>query len=285
MNLTIYSDQELIEIQKIELEALAVLKDVCEKLNIKYFAIGGTALGAIRHDGFIPWDDDIDIGMPRLDYMKFINEAPALMPQKYHIQDPYNSEKTAYPYTKVRVDGTAFVEYSNRNVDMHHGIYIDIFPFDEVPDNEAYNKAQYEAVQRLSRIFVWRQSPDMFYEPQNTAQHLKTVIRHILHYVLKLIPYGYLIDRLDRQMTRYNGTNQQAMACLLFSRRNCEYGLKNTLFPLKDHKFENINIPIPNDFNTYLTTHYGDWRKLPPEEQRYGHKPYYINLYESYKKE
>lgn len=285
MSLTIYSDQELKEIQRIETEALSVLKDVCDKLHISYFAIGGTALGAVRHNGFIPWDDDIDIGMTRENYFRFIKEAPSFLPSKYILQDPYSSQRTAYPYTKIRINGTSFVEYSNRNVDMHHGVYIDIFPFDEVPDDDERNKKQYRIVQRLSRIIVWRQSPDMYSEPHSLKQHIQALCRRILFHLLRLIPYNYLVGRIDQEITRYNGTNQQAMACLLFSRRNCEYGLKSTLFPLKEHQFENLTIPVPNDCDTYLTTHYGDWRKMPPREQRFGHKPYYINLYKAYEKE
>lgn len=282
MGLTIYSEQELKEIQKIEKDVLSAIIDVCKQLQIEFFVIGGTTLGAIRHEGFIPWDDDIDIGMTRQNYMRFIKEAPSLFPDKYCIQDPYSNQRTAYPYTKVRVEGTAFVEYSNRNVDMHHGVYVDIFPFDEVPDDEKLNIKQFKIAQRLSHLFVWRQSPDMYSAPNNITQYVKAFLRRIIFHCLRLVPYTFLLNSLDNVMTHYNGTGQSAVACLLFPRRKCEYGLKTTLFPLKSHLFEGMLVPVPNDYNTYLVTHYGDWKKLPPLEQRYGHKPYYINLHESY---
>lgn len=282
MSLTVYSDQELKEIQRIETEALSAIAEVCSRLQIEFFVIGGTALGAFRHDGFIPWDDDIDIGMTRDNYLRFVREAAPLLPKQYTIQDPYSSQHTAYPYTKVRVAGTAFVEYSNRNVDMHHGVYIDVFPFDEVPDDDRLNQKQFRSAQRLSRLFVWRQSPDMFSKPESVSQRIKAILRRAVHYGLKLVPYRFILNKLDRVMTQYNGTDQQAVACLLFSRRKCEYGLKTTMFPLKSHSFEGLTVPVPNDCDTYLTTHYGDWRQLPPPEQRYGHKPYYINLSQAY---
>ena len=279
MQLTVYSEQELKEIQKIEKAALAALTGVCDSLGISFFAIGGTALGAIRHGGFIPWDDDIDLGMTRENYRRFLKEAPALLPREYVLQSPYGDENAAYPYAKLRVNGTAFVEYSNRRVDMHHGVYIDLFPFDEVPDDEALNRQQFEAVQRLSRLFVWRQTPDVYAEPVTPAQKGRAVARRAVYRVLRLLPYRLFLEKLEAVMTAYNGTGQQAMACLLFPRRKCEYGLKSTLFPTEKHRFEELMIDVPRDFDTYLTTHYGDWRQLPPPEKRYGHKPYHVNLH------
>lgn len=81
--LTIYTEEELKKIQKLETDALKIIIDICEKLEIEYFLIGGTALGAIRHNGFIPWDDDIDIGMTRNNYIRFLKEAPKYLPKGY----------------------------------------------------------------------------------------------------------------------------------------------------------------------------------------------------------
>ena len=111
----VYSYQELVSIQETEKKALAVIMDVCATLQLKYFLIGGSALGAVRHQGFIPWDDDIDVGMLREDYQRFLQEAPALLPKGFTLQTPYNEKVNPYYYSKLRVDGTRFVQSQKQN--------------------------------------------------------------------------------------------------------------------------------------------------------------------------
>ena len=276
--LVIYSEEELKRIQNIELKALKVIIAICSQLKIEYFVIGGTALGAIRHNGFIPWDDDIDIGMTRHNYDRFANEAAVLLPKGYYLQTPYNDNINPYPYMKVRVDGTKFVEYSNRKLNVHQGIYVDIFPFDEVPDNELAGLKQFNTVRKLVNIFSLRQKPDLTYEPTRIRDKIKSIIRHIVHYMTKIIPYSFLLSKIELKMKQYNGTNQKGLECLFFPKIKTEYALKSTLYPLKLHRFEDIDVYIPNDFDTYLTSHYGDYMKLPPESQRFGHKPYLVSF-------
>ena len=110
------SDSELREVQRIEREALALLLDLCRRLDISCFLMDGAAIGAVRHRGFIPWDDDLDVGMLRADYRRFLAEAPALLPPGYTLQTPYNDPKSPYFYSKLRVDGTVFMEYANRKL-------------------------------------------------------------------------------------------------------------------------------------------------------------------------
>ena len=108
--LTIYTEEELEKIQTLETDALKIIIKICEKLEIEYFLIGGTTLGAIRHGGFIPWDDDIDIGMTRKNYIRFLEEAPQYLPNGYFLQTPYNEKNNPYYYSKLRIEGTSFTE-------------------------------------------------------------------------------------------------------------------------------------------------------------------------------
>ena len=273
-----YTTEELKKIQSLELEALHTIITVCEKCNIEYFLVGGSVLGAIRHDGFIPWDDDIDVGMTRDNYRRFLKEAPQLLPEKYYLQTPYNGDKNPYFYSKLRINGTKFVEYCNRQINMHHGVFVDIFPFDEVPDEEQLNKEQFEKVQKLIRLFSFRQVPDISEKPITTSDKLKSIFRRIIHLVARIIPYDYLIEKLEKEFTKYNGTEQKALACLNFPKRKVNYILKTDLYPLTSHNFDGVSANVPYNYDAYLRTQYNDYMKLPPEEQRFGHKPYYVEL-------
>lgn len=275
---TIYSDEELQEIQNIESVALKVILDICEEIHVQCFLIGGSALGAVRHNGFIPWDDDIDVGMLRNDYVKFLKEAPKYLPEQYYLQTPYNNKINPYFYSKLRVNGTRFVEYCNHNLKMHHGVYVDIFPFDEVPNDEEANKRHFKKAQKMLNLFVLRQSPDMSKKAETGKEKIKSLVRKIIHFSLKIIPHDYLILKIDSHIQKYNGTEQEALACLNFPIRKTEYIKKKDLYPLKKHRFGDIEIFIPNNYEIYLLTHYGDFMKLPPKDKRYGHKPYEVKL-------
>ena len=276
--LTIYSQEELDKIQRIEIDCLKAIITICQQEQIEYFLIGGTALGAVRHKGFIPWDDDIDIGMTRKNYNKFLAVADNLLPKNYHLQSPYNEKKTPYTYAKIRIDSTKFVEYCNRKVKMHHGVYVDIFPFDEVPDEENKNIWQFRKYQKWTKIFVYRQSPDINQKPVGIKGTTKAFFRHCLYHISKIFPRKYLLKKLDRIATKYNGKNQSALACLCFPVRKTEYVKKQDLYPLKDIQFADITAKIAKNEDIYLTTHYGDYMQLPPEEKRVGHKPYFVDL-------
>lgn len=277
-DLIVYSDDELRRIQQLELNCLEAIAHVCEKLDVEYFLIGGSALGAVRHGGFIPWDDDIDIGMTRKNYNKFINNASRLLPSNYHLQTPSISKNCPYFYSKIRIDGTEFVEYCNHRVNMHQGVYVDIFPFDEVPDDENENIRQFNTVKKLVRRFTLRQSPDVSSKPITMKEKLQSYVRYILHLLCKLQSYDKLIERLELEFTKYNGTGQSSIACLNFPVRKTEYIRLEDLYPLIDYKFENIIVKVPNNYDKYLKTHYGDYMKLPSEVNRFGHKPYKVFL-------
>lgn len=276
--LTIYTEEELEKIQTLETDALKIIIKICEKLEIEYFLIGGTTLGAIRHGGFIPWDDDIDIGMTRKNYIRFLEEAPQYLPNGYFLQTPYNEKNNPYYYSKLRIDGTSFIEYCNHKIKMHHGVYVDIFPYDEVPDDEKDNLKQFDNVQKLIRLYSLRQSPDVSMKPSTASQYLKSVIRRLAHYMAYLIPHDYLCKKLEEEITRYNGTGQSAMACLNFPKRKTEYIKIVDLYPLRKWKFGDVYAYIPNNYDTYLKTHYGDYMILPKPENRFGHKPYKVDL-------
>ena len=275
-HLILYSNEELKKIQQIELKLLKVIAEICLNLGVEYFLIGGTALGAIRHGGFIPWDDDIDIGMTRENYNKFIEEAPKLLPSEYSLQTPSSEINTPYYYTKVRVNNTVFKEYCNRTLNINHGVYIDIFPFDNVPDDDSLSLRQFRKVQRLIRLFSLRQIPDISSRPTSFLTMLKSLIRRTIHCIVRVLPYKFICRRLETEFTRYNNVYTSALACLNFPVIKTEYILKSDLYPLIKHKFEDSEFCVPNNYDKYLTTHYGDYNTLPEQTKRFAHKPYEV---------
>ena len=276
--MVVYTDDELKCIQKVEMEILNEVQKICKEENIDFFLMGGTALGAVRHGGFIPWDDDIDIAMTRDNYNKFIRIAPYKLSDKYFLQSLTTEPNTPYPYCKVRDNGSIFLEYCNRNVNMHNGIYIDIFPYDEVPDNENLNIKQYNKVMKYVRCFTFRNIPDISYEPKTLLDLCKFVIRRLIHYIFKLIPRNYINSKLEKEMTKYNNTNQQYLACLFYPRRKAGYIAKTDIFLLNYKLFEGKEMPMPNNWDMYLRSLYGDYMKYPPVEKRFGHIPYKIKI-------
>ena len=138
------------DLDRLHLELVDILQEiirVCNVLNIDYFIQGGTAIGAFFNQGFVPWDDDIDLGMTRDNYTRFIKDAPAVLSDAYFLQSFETESLTPFYFIKVRKNNTLFVEYHYKDMPIHHGIFVDIFPFDNVPDSPRIEKIHRRAVQ------------------------------------------------------------------------------------------------------------------------------------------
>lgn len=273
-----YTSQELQAIQEAERSMLRRIVAVCEQEGIEYFVIGGTTLGVVRHGGFIPWDDDIDIGMTREHYERFLALAPDKLGDGVFLQTVDSDPQSPFPYAKVRLDGTVFLEYAHRRLAMHPGVFVDIFPYDNIPDGDEARRAQFDRVRRIVRWWSLRTTPDVSAPPQNTAQQVRSLFRRVLYGVAHVIPKRWLYERLQREMTRYNGIETRARCCLLFPVYLTEYMDNTVLYPLGQAVFDGIEVAVPHDCDQYLTTHYGAYMTLPPEEQRVGHRPYRVVL-------
>ena len=143
------TEEQITKLKQIQLEILKVFIKACGELGLKYFVIGGTLIGAVRHEGFIPWDDDIDVAMMREDYEIFIRKAQELLPKKYFVQSIYSEKNLPFNFCKIRDNETIFVESSARKFNINHGVSIDIFPLDYYPEEE---KAQIKFEKKNKRI-------------------------------------------------------------------------------------------------------------------------------------
>ena len=128
--------EQVSALKQVELDIFVEIINVCDKLKLRYYVVGGTLLGAVRHKGFIPWDDDIDLGMLREDFNIFLEKAPALLPDHMFLQTIWTDSGYLAPYAKVRNNNTTFIESTVAHQNMNHGVFVDIFPLDYYPEDD-----------------------------------------------------------------------------------------------------------------------------------------------------
>ncbi len=268
------------DIQNVELTILTKFAEICDRHNLKYFLDSGTALGAIRHEGFIPWDDDIDVGMPRDDYEKFLEIGQKELGDQFFLQNVRTDKNTPFLFSKIRKNNTTFLEWNKRNIDMHHGIYIDIFPYDYLPKNEEDAKKYINDCIKLNQKFLNMTIPDRAMQPQKSLKWIAlAVVRRCIYYSSNIFSKEKLIGKCQQVFTQFNHDDEKK-SDVLFSPVFCgDYRFpENIMFPPQKVKFENQQFNVPCDHDTYLKTLYGDYMKLPDEKDRVGHRPAKVEL-------
>ena len=245
------------ELWAIQLDMLYKVQQICDKHNIKWWIDAGTLLGAVRHRGFIPWDDDVDIVMFREDYDKFLEVARTELKDPYFLQTDW-TDKVFYCHTKIRRSDTTGILAKDTlaNFDFNQGIFIDIFPMDFV---------SYASIQSGLKIFLhdtnYSKIKPWMMNVQSTIGYLfKGVIRYF-----RLPVYKWL-DRFFHS----DSDNAQSLAYCSEINEMKQFPVK-ILFPLKESVFEGFNFFIPNDYDTYLRICFGKYMELPSEEERHIH--------------
>ena len=245
---------QLNELHKRQVIILDEIVRLCNAGNIKYYLLGGTLLGAIRHKGFIPWDDDLDIGMPRADFEKFKKIAlSGELNSDFFYQDYETDKGHTMICAKIRMNNTLFVEKSVANVNMHQGIYVDIFPLDSGDGKIRKNKNKI-----INRIY---------YHIQRRRRKNKRKIDYLLQIVPECI-WIKLLNRLIKGKGEYylNYGSQYGMVKQTISKSHYE--------PSSFAVFEGKQYSIPGDYEFILRRIYGDdYLVLPPEEKRITHNP------------
>lgn len=261
-------EQEILrKIQILEVYILKEIKRICEKNNIPYFLIAGTLIGTVRHNGFIPWDDDIDIAMLRPDFERFIEVCKTdLDTSKWFLQIPENEATSAdYGIARLRLNDTHFVIESRKNVKCHDGFFVEIFPYDKMPDNKIKAKIYGNGFAVLKRIYALRKgytsNPRTLYAKiavRTATLLLKPFKTKTIENWLKKYPYRYA-DKTVKQVSLLNEG---------YAHEHHDY---KTVTELTTGTFEGETFPIPIDYNKFLTEQYGDYMKLPPLEEQVNH--------------
>lgn len=252
------STNQLQQLKAVELELLRTFIGVCEQLGLKYYLLGGTLLGAVRHQGFIPWDDDIDVGMPREDYEKLMARGQALLPEGLFLQSHVTDPEYPHNFAKLRSSNTTFVEYSLKNCRINHGIYIDIFPLDYYP--EANTRLFWLENMLLRLRITYAFSPDI----------LRPVTRFLRMFTLPLFPsLKKAVARRDALFRSVTSGSRIANHCGAWGAKEIVpahwYGEGVEL------TFEGIPVQAPTEYKQWLKQVYGDYMQLPPEEKRIPH--------------
>lgn len=244
------------EQKAIMLDLLQKTADFCEKNNIRYFLCGGTLIGAIRHKGFIPWDDDIDISMPRPDYDRFISLFNK--PENYYqVICMENNKKYGFPFAKVH-DTRTFVDELQYAKDQF-GVYIDIFPIDGVGENE-----QVFRILRLRKLLHTKKAN---YFQRTIAKKIINTFGKIL-----LLPFSvhYILKLMDKEARKYPYGSTDRAGIIINP-----YGIREivnlSVFEKAIPKrFEDRDYMVPSEYDTWLRSIYSDYMQLPPEDKRHS---------------
>ncbi len=255
------------ELQETELDLLQYFVEICDKLKLKYFLVCGSALGAVKYDGFIPWDDDIDVALKREDYEIFCAHAQSMLPKNIFLQN-YKTESTfPHIYSKLRNSDTTYIETSAKKLDINHGIYIDIFPLDGYPRNK-FTQIIFELKKRIFESMILSA-----YDVRRTGKS------YILYKIYKLLGVQShtrtIASRYDRMIKKYKVENSTVIANHGNWQGKLEYAPREQYGAGSMKKFEFLEVRVPEKYDEYLTQKYGDWMKELPDEQKVGHH-YYI---------
>ncbi|MBQ3006896.1 MAG: LicD family protein [Clostridia bacterium] len=256
------------ELQKIELDLLVNFIQVCEKLNLRWYLVCGTALGAVKYGGFIPWDDDVDVALPREDYEIFVEKSQSLLPDGIFLQNSKTDPAFPQLYSKLRNSNTTYIEKSVAHLRMNHGIYIDVFPLDGYP-------ADKKEAKRLERkIHICRLKLSCAYNLDFSKKE------KILYSVERILGYR---KRTHKTIKKYNEiisawpTGKSDIWCNHGNwQGRLEYAPREQYGEGKEVYFEGVKVRVPEKYDEYLTQKYGNWRADIPDEKKVGHHYYFV---------
>lgn len=252
------------ELKKIQLEILLHVDKFCKEHNIRYFLCAGTLLGAIRHKGYIPWDDDIDIMLFREDYNRLIDIFLESDNGQYRLHTYKKEKEFPYPFVKIDDSRTSLRETVEGDFEM--GVNIDVFPIDTVPQNGLLQKLFYTKCGIVLNALMLKRISLQF-----DRGLLKNFIIKIFHRIFKGISCYYFVRTLDRLAQSYSQKKSEycGLACWGYGMR--EMNLRSNFDEVIYVSFEGHSLPAPKGYNNYLSAVYGDYMQMPPEDKRVTH--------------
>ncbi len=262
------------EIHSITLNLMDRLHDICEENGIRYFISYGTLIGAIRHKGFIPWDDDFDVFMFRNDYDKFIHVVEEKKDSRYRIVTRANTEN--YHYGIARYCDTKYRYHTELDVKQYDlGAFIDVYPMDACGETEEETERVHQKIKKLNAQYM------VYCNKNSLTSKARTLIRIPYHYFLH-IKYGkkfpQLIDVMERDLVTQTFDEHSKKVGIYWETRDFRYFEREWFAERIMWPFEDREYWIPKEYDKILTLQYGDYMTLPPENERVASHSY--TLYE-----
>ncbi len=273
-----YNDDILSHLHTELLDTLREVVRVCDAASIPYFIQGGTAIGAHFFEGIVPWDDDIDLGMTRENYERFLREAPSLLSEGYVLQEFSTEPSTPFYFAKVRKRGTRFVESEWVGLPVEEGIYIDIFPYDRIPDSPRLERRQRRRVKfwvncfTAKSVWLWR----WFGRANNGCVFPKSILScAAIRAVTLTMSKRRIYSRLHRELTRCNSADTRFYNIVRMPKDHISVDAIRRAAPVP---FAGMMLTAPADLESYLRHHYGNIQKWLPEDKRLNHAPEILQL-------
>lgn len=263
------------ETQKVSLNILKVITKICDKLSLRYFLIYGTLIGAVRHQGYIPWDDDTDIMIPRPDYDKLLAYL-ALHESELRPLAVFNRQTCAqYPYMISRISDSRYHIVMENEKDYGLGIFIDIYPYDGL-GNSFQEALKYGLKGDRMSSFCY-QATRNHYAVETTTSGLRKVLKLPMFLVAKLIGKNFFQNRLANLARKKGYDQSEYVGCVIWLSGGQKDIFKRSWFDdFSLVKFEDTEFRIPANYKEILEQVYGDYMKLPPKSERIGHHYYTV---------
>lgn len=251
----------------VELDMLKKIDEICKKYDITYYADSGTLIGAIRHKGFIPWDDDIDIVMKREDYNKFLEVAKKEIEYPYFLQTAYTDINYCRAHAQLRNSSTTGFILQDEKAMFNKGIFLDIFPIDELPDSEIKLK-----VQLIKLKILWKIMKGGISHYKGNKYSIQHNILHIFSkIILKFVKFPKMYACYEKISSKYNNKGNRRISYIAYSKGKTKHIWKKEWFDeVIRMPFENIEINVPKGYDERLKKEYGDYMKISKAPTAHG---------------
>ena len=268
-----YDEETLKHLQQVEMKLFKYFIEVCQENNLTYFMYAGSLLGAIRHEGFIPWDDDIDVIMFREDFEKLNKIFEKEIDEKYRFINVLNEETYHYTWGRLTLKNTLFKEWWGDQVDYTPNIFLDIFILDNIPKNKFKRFVHRWTSFTLNQITMYS-----ILKFKNESK-LKEIIQQTMYYILKILPISTMTikKKCVNSFSKYQYEDCDEV-CDFPSEFLMPISFKTDWLPPKKVKFEDMEVNVPNNYDKILRMDFNNYMKLPPEESRFNPAPEEIDF-------